>query len=290
MQNTSLIFEGGLSEIAKVTRAFIDGTTAKPDWTDDWPGSDADQSRNSFFGSKNYKEAEELLVHGWPEGAKKIAKIRATCDPLVARAKSTVSNVAYDVVGQWLDIGKFCGGEPECWGGMVEREGTSARCIRIEANISASSSVKPDLFFARGAAVCVLADILESIGLRCEIWAVSAGNELRQEARSQDRPGAQYQQATLLKRAADPLDMDSIAVALAHTSFFRRIDFNLQAVHGSNVSRTYPAPYKSESPAADTIVIGELYGRSSDWSAATIPSHVERCLAGVGIQFEENVF
>jgi hypothetical protein len=290
MQNTSLIFEGGLFEIAKATSNYMNGTTPKPNWIGQWPGSDSSPGRVKFFGTANYNEADELLVHGWAEGAAKIAKIRQTCDPLVARAKSTVSNVAYDVVGQWLDIGKFCGGEPECWGGMVEREGTSARCIRIEANTSASCSVKSDLFFARGAAVCVLADIIESIGLRCEIWATSCSNDRPRELRSPAKPGETCQYATLLKRAADPLDMDSLAVALAHPSFFRRIGFNLKAVHGCDVNCTYPAPYKSENAAEDTIVIGELFGTSADWSVATIPEHVERLLASVGIKFEENVF
>lgn len=209
-----------------------------------WRGMDRDRY---FFGSENWEEMVEVVQRGWPEGAARVKELVAECDGIVSEVRAKMQTVEFDVMGQWLDVGRYLTGEPEVFGEMVEtQQDAGSKIVRIEVNLATSAHFKPDQFFARGAAACVLADLIEASGRRCELYGVlrhvdSYGGKIDLRVR------------VLVKAAHEPLDMNRLAAAFAHASFYRRALFSLCNEQGQNLGACYPEPFKMEGAPPEQI-------------------------------------
>lgn len=198
--------------------------------------SSRDLGREHFFGTTNFEEAVTLASTGWQEGAEKVGKIRGELDWFVEAAKvAATQQFAWDVTGDFVDVGRVLSGEPESCGSYssddVARSG-SQRVVRLYTNLGVSGSVKHEAIFARGACVLAAVDVLETLGVRVELWAAKASEK------KTDAPIHQVE--VLVKSAGQAVDVDRLAYILCHPSCLRRLFWSHQERHGYLPNYCYP--------------------------------------------------
>lgn len=214
----------------------------------------------SWFGTHDFKDAMDLAVNGWEEGANMATKI---AEPMFTHISSMIEKqeIVYDVEGQGLDIGRYLDGEPEHWQRIEieEGQGPGHKIIKIVLNICVSSGIEARVIRQKGAAIQALVNLLEFAGHRCEVWtmaAVRGGGETREVW-------------MLLKRASENVDASRLAFGLAHPSMFRRMIFALWETMGDVErlqqfgipERGYGSVAKAVSEKGDIYLGGSQYGR-----------------------------
>ena len=174
-----------------------------------------------WYQTKNFEEALDLGINGWPEGREK-ANIFSSA--IVDKVSSLIEkqDIEYDVVGQDFDIGLVMQGVPECWYTLTTRivDGQGSRQLKLVFNNCVSAGIDTEVMTRKGAAAVALIQCLELAGFRVE---VSIKNGLA----SGYQQGASYIFQCVLKEASQPVDIDRIIFALAHPSAFRRIGFSI---------------------------------------------------------------
>lgn len=241
--------------------------------------ADGDSSRrhgnSRWAGTDTYEQAVDLLQIGWPEGAKRVANIRASLDRAVdSMAAARAATVAYGYEGEWVDIGRLSEGDPECCGYWDENgEDSQRRVIKIVANICVSASVSTEAMYARGAACIAAVDLLESLGHRVELWAGIGcdGYGNRGTLDSQ----------VLIKDAGQPAEPDRLAYVLCHPAFFRRIYFAHMEVNGMNPGGCCPCGV-----TADGAVVLPEACTASGLSHNQIVKQVADICALAGVAFD----
>ena len=164
----------------------------------------------AFKGAKTPQEALKLAVHGWPEGAERINQLMVIAQDMGARKHST----RYDVAGDTFDPFRHAAGLPDYMSYEGEASGKK-KVVRLAVNLSASCAVPNAHLENYGAALLSLVDALESKGLSVELTSYSRSKQ-------------QGQSVTVkvgLKRAGEPLDVERVAYALVHPSFYRTMIF-----------------------------------------------------------------
>jgi hypothetical protein len=202
-----------------------------------------------FHGTRNFDEAVAIARTGWPEGAAKAVEIGASVSSAVRDViNSNASSYAWDVAGQFIDIGRYLTGEPECFGTIVEdSEVIKKPVVKLVVNLSASASVSADTLVARGVAVVAAVDILEASGRRVEVVAATAHHSY----------STQLEIRIPVKSAGQPLDIDRLAFCLAHPSCYRRLIWSISEQHGVLPRNCEPA---SVTPEGDEIATRHFYG------------------------------
>lgn len=180
---------------------------------------DSETGSLEFTGTKTLADAITLSRKGWPEGVKKILQVSENIEHQLYNHMQ-LPQIQYDVTGEILDIGRYCAGEPEHWGvwqyGL--QEGQGQKYIHLGINITPSSCVPTDTIIARGAVAGALLNLLELAGRRVKVTAISAV-----------RGGGRVSICRVcLKRYDEYLDMDRLAVAVAHPSMERRLAFKFR--------------------------------------------------------------
>jgi hypothetical protein len=199
--------------------------------------SSRDLGRDEFFGTANFEAAVALASTGWQEGAEKVGKIRGELDWLVEASKvAATQQFAWDVTGDFVDVGRVLSGEPESCGSYanddVARSG-SQRVVRLYCNLGVSASVTHDAIFARGACVLAAVDVLETLGVRVELWAAKATEKRANASKI-------HQVEVLVKSAGQAVDVDRLAFILCHPSCLRRLFWSHQERYGYLPNHCYP--------------------------------------------------
>lgn len=227
-------------------------------WSDRHPGGDASRQpkQKDFNDTNTYEETIALTKTGWKRGADRVNALRTELDTAVQTlVAAKAATVAYDVDGDWVDIGRLVAGEPECCGSWDSQgEDAKNKVVKIVANVSVSWMVKQETIFARGAACLAAVDILESLGRRVELW-VSVGLNDHRNGLSETH--------VLAKPAGQPVDTDRLAFVLCHADMFRRILFAHLEINNHNPSCCVPTPVKGDGEA---IILPEL-------RTGKVPSH-----------------
>lgn len=191
------------------------------------------EGREEFYGTSSFAEAVKLAREGWRDGVARVQEIRATIGSAVQSLVSSRSeSIGYDVFGEYVDIGRFLTGEPECFGVRVSDDSHSKRIVRINVNLGVSGSVSHESIFARGAVVIAAIDVIESTGARVEVYGVHGS--LKCDKRKL------HETHVLLKSANQPLDIDRLVFALCHPSSVRRLSFSVFEKYGLRAGDTYP--------------------------------------------------
>lgn len=188
--------------------------------------------------------AKQLAERGWSEGAKQIAMLSA---PIVRRISSRIlrPEPAFDIEGSAIDMGRYLQGEPECFLQWRESEtedsNRSGGIVHIVVNVAVSARFTSQQFYEKGAAVAVLVDCLEHSGKRVVLDVGGGANH----------PEADINTEVIvrLKEAQEPLSIESIAFAIAHPGFCRRLLFWARA--------TQPGIYVPSMPH-DLTVEGDI--------------------------------
>lgn len=166
----------------------------------------------------------------------------------------TVGNrIDFDKQGDYLDIGKYLEGEPDCFGqmhgGKFERKFAS-----IVVNIAARCDVKKNEIGAKSAGVLRLIDFLESNGVRCELGLIVSTDQVHCEV--------------IVKNYRDALDINEVAIGLS-ADFFRWCIFRLTE-HSKKKSGGYGCPNTLapanwwDEDADNTFYIQSLRGESEE--------------------------
>ena len=102
---------------------------------------DAANSWNGNTGS--LAEATSLVETGWKAGADKVSHWSGKLTGFLEAAKSVKSRAyTYDVVGQYVDVGRYLTGEPECFGSDdSEGDQLASRVASIRLNNCVSGSL-----------------------------------------------------------------------------------------------------------------------------------------------------
>jgi hypothetical protein len=166
-----------------------------------------------------FNGAIELAKTGWTDRASQAERI---ADPLVEKITSRIERSDWytDMSGDCLDIGRYCGGLPDCWQAVKHTviEGKGNKIISIVINPCVSASIESETIAARGVATVALIYLLELAGYRCDV-----------RLRICDGRGSPNQVITdiPLKEPDDTVSLPFLLYAIAHPATFRRLWFSI---------------------------------------------------------------
>ena len=234
------------------------------------------EGNEKWSGTKTFKQAVALAKQGWPEGRERLESLRAELEETVRKAveaKASIQN--YDVVGDYIDVGRVLEGEPECCGSYLDAEGGHAksRVVRIVANVSALGHVEQRQIFSLGAAIYAAIDLIESLGNRVELWLGSG---------SQKHAGQRLNVLVKVKDAAQPFEGDRLAFYLCNAASLRRLFFSVECQRGFAPSCTGTTHLDVEE---GTVVTSEARP-DDDTQRRRIARVLETCEA-CGVRFSE---
>ena len=259
-------------------------------WSDQREGSrESITGDKHFTGTRSMEEALKLVRYGWEEGLERINKFKTALENALT-GLIPILETHFDVVGDWLDVGRFVTGEPEVFGELVDsglrREATTPRIINVVANIAASASIDTETIMTRGAAMCALVDLLEKRNYRVQIDLVHAVEGHRTDKRWL------WESRTRVKEAGEMLQLDKLAFLMAHPSSLRRLGFAMQE-HSNDEWRTVMGVsdkgYGYGMPC-ETFNQGDLYMpqilSSRDWDTDVAIAWIKAMLKKQGITSE----
>ena len=170
----------------------------------------------SRFCSFSFQDTIKMLRSGWAEGVRDVAfntdKINSALDEASGYA------IEYDTAGDYIDMGAYLEGVPECFGKITSAEGPKDS-VRIVASITAASFVHEDHIKTRGAAICALIDQLRKTHFVCLDIVVSSRGIMGKNLRTIFHVDMQ-----------NDYSRDLIAFYLAHPGMLRRIWFAIAEV------------------------------------------------------------
>lgn len=161
-------------------------------------------TRNGFYTFNSLREAVDTY-NSKPESIRTFTEeaIKLTAEESVGK------EVRFDVVGDYIDIGRFLDGEPECFG-VAHQGNPSGLYTTIIMNLSAVAHVTAEAMNHRQARILRLVDWMESQGVRCQIRGFISTACSHMDIRVKDFDEA--------------VDMNALAV-VSHGDFLRRINF-----------------------------------------------------------------
>lgn len=168
--------------------------------------------------------AVSMVRSGWHDGT---ADLAARLDLVKHAMREEAHGYKFDVTGRFFDVGLVMSGEPECW---LEQDYQPVRKVcRIQANGAYSWDTAADTIRNRGAAIVALADHLQQSGWIVEIslYYVGLGH------------GDADENSNTVVRvdvATNPIDIDELALLLAHPAGFRRLGFAAEEAANANLN------------------------------------------------------
>jgi hypothetical protein len=204
---------------------------------------------SSFFWTDTFAEAGELWQKGWQDGAERVNRHRDQFSAFIAAAKAAkAKRFAWEVTGDYVDVGRYMTGEPECFGCDVdEGDNVTSRVVSIRLNNCVSAAVDASIICARGLAVLVAVDLLEACNIRCEVVIGTA-----------TRQGNVVESNVTIKKAGESAEPSAIAFNVAHPSFFRRFGFRFMELNGHAPSQCYPCPMTDYGKRQSVVEIDEI--------------------------------
>ena len=118
-------------------------------------------------------------------------------------------DVRFDVTGDYIDIGRFLEGDPECFGVAVNGN-PSSLAVNVIYNINAVSYVTEEALNLKQSKILEVVDWFESRNVRCRILAFASSQCAHLEI--------------VVKDYQDAVNMNDLAV-VGHSDFLRRVLF-----------------------------------------------------------------
>ena len=190
----------------------------------------------------------KLVLAGWPEGAKRMADVAALLDSDLIRPADLKRRVVWGAQGDELSMDRVYSGRIDiAWRSSKRRVRQSNRLITLCADSIVSGDASSEALYWRGAAVVVLADMLQSAGYHCRIMGNFTGRTLGGETVSC---------TVIVKDFGATLSMVDCAT-LALPGFFRSIGHRWIPVHAMQESgSTGIAPRSLPKGIADYAATG----------------------------------
>ena len=206
----------------------------RPD-SDFTSGAEKEGSGESWDFGVGFQGALDLARQGWPEGLEAIKEAHELIYGILApRIKHQEVEYALDG-GAFIDVGRFCSGEPECFGVFHEVEKIQNKPITVIINATCSGSVSAQNIRNRGAAIAAAVDVLEQTGYSCEVVMINFLGPLSFGGGQDERTLIR----TVVKQAGEVVDLDSMAFALTHPAYQRRLVFGAQDKFDDSIRRRW---------------------------------------------------
>lgn len=189
----------------------------EPKWRGKGSRSRHDNEHSWDFGL-GWAATQELARTGWSAGAMDLSDRLAVHMP----ERDHVDSWRYDVAGELPDIGRYLAGDPV----HMKRHGHPKGhkpIISLFVNNWIVCSTKAHQMANYGAALVSLIDQLENSGRRVELVAGTIAQHTRSYLGGKTMLSATWR----VKAAEDPLDLASVAFALAHPAASRRFGWSL---------------------------------------------------------------
>jgi len=183
------------------------------------------RDRTGTFCNYTWTEATRYLRSGWTEGIARVDEISTSLKSTITEDAETY-NIQYDVTGDYIDMGRYMTGEPECFG-SVTTEPMPMENLNITIDTCFSASVRQDCIYNRGAAITTIVDELQKkYFITLKLVARLGANE-----------------RMLTNGKKDPLEIvfnidmkneysrDLLAFYTANSAFFRRICFAIMEIY-----------------------------------------------------------
>lgn len=136
------------------------------------PGRDysSHDSGSSFYGTKSFKEAEELRKYGDTDSMDKIATAKKQADKAFVTQGGKAIKHFNDIVGFQPIVANAIIGLPKS---MInaKRVPRKIRTVQVLINTSVPGGVDGSRIIERGAYMLAMIDVLERSGYRCEVYA-----------------------------------------------------------------------------------------------------------------------
>lgn len=182
---------------------------------DNYLTSQKEEGSSPWSGTRNWAEAMNLFRNPDKEVVKQIldlakkemVRVRASNPDMVGG-----HGVTFDLKGDFIDVGTFVEGDPECFG-KVDQSGYKYKTVTIVTTMKGASWTvdEEDMSHALAKIVAVVY-LLESVGYRVNLYHMDASNTIV----------ATFQ----VKAAGEPFSIERF-VSYYTTHFFRRICFLL---------------------------------------------------------------
>lgn len=166
--------------------------------------SSNDSDRGSFQTFNSLSEALDVFKNN----ARSIRKFKEA-DNMLASEDDIGRDVSYDVTGDYVDVGRFLEGDPECFGSAVNGNPASLR-VNIVVNANAVSYVTAEALNHKQSKILEVVDWFESRNVRCRILAYASTQCSHIEIE--------------VKAFEDAVNMNDLAIT-GHGDFLRRIVF-----------------------------------------------------------------
>lgn len=178
-----------------------------------------------WTGTRSFAHAGTLCVDGWDFGTEKLDGIRDAVRQRVGSLELATIKFDNALVGQYLDVDSFLGGDPYCMlNAYEEPEKRSDKFVRILVDTTYSASVSADDIIVRGSAIVALCDTLNLAGYTTEVWALSMNGG---SGWTGDRGAKELAVLVPVQELGAPWDIRSAMFPLAHPSFLRRLVFGI---------------------------------------------------------------
>jgi hypothetical protein len=170
---------------------------------------------SKHFCPYSWEEATEGLIRGWREGVGEIHAITSKIQSMEG-IQAGGAAIDFDVTGDFIDMGQYMEGVPECMGHLVPNEIVKDE-VTILVSASIAGGVDSKTIHTRGAVITALIEKL------METHHVN----LLFGFRSHKHAGARDIEMTLKVDLQNEFSRDVIAFCSAHSGFLRRCLFSL---------------------------------------------------------------
>lgn len=156
---------------------------------------------------------QDMLKDGWQKGVESLKLAQANFPSSTSFGKIPDT----DVAGGSLCVATYCSGAPDYYDVDPEDDSLGdTKVVKIVVPVGATADYDARYLFNRGAGIIAAIQAIERSGKQCEVWAESAATT----------SGQSVCQRVLIKWAGAPLDLNTMAVWLAHPATFRRTFFS----------------------------------------------------------------
>jgi hypothetical protein len=216
-------------------------------------GKDSDnKGGNGFNTFKSLAETRDIYVNR-PGEIRKFTEesLRLKADESIGK------EIRYDVVGDYIDIGRFLEGQPECFG-VAYQGNPSGLYVTILLNTVAVSFIEESIMNHKQARLLRLVDWMESQGVTCRIEALAST--------------AIGHATFVVKQFGEAVDMNQVATA-GHSETLRRLFFLLgeqsetwEGGYGmpKDLTRAMTKSYRAQPEDGLTIFLGDSSHNDKD--------------------------
>jgi hypothetical protein len=168
-----------------------------------------------------WDETVEALLYGWPQGAKSVLDISEVITKQLGETEESYA-IEYDVTGEYIDMGRYVIGEPECCASAI-RDNRLKPVVNITVNLCVVSYTPQEVIERRGGVIMSLIGQLRKHHIvNVYIYEYATGFH------SPAHPRHASFFVGFGMNTANDYSRDLLAFYLAHPGALRRICFSIE--------------------------------------------------------------